>query len=207
MTHPHLATPHEAATLAKLELGATGVIVVRMKEQPHMVDFGDHDSLAWEKPHCADGYLAVGVDRVRESATYLKCPYKPGDVVAVKEKWGYFGGDEYLYQRDIGAVGYEVTHDLTHIGQPIPGGKWRPARSMPAWAVRTHLRVRSIACKRLQEITIEESLLAGSTGYKSYIGHGDYTETDPVEHYAEQHPAAWSANDWHWFITGEKCNP
>jgi len=42
---------------------------------------------------------------------------------------------------------------------------------------------------------------------KSYVWHGDYTETDPVEHYAEQHPAAWSANDWHWFITAEKCKP
>jgi len=208
MTHPHHATAHSAAALARLEIGATGVIVVKVKPQPHMVNFGDHDSLAWEKPYCADGYLAVGVDRVRESATYLKCPYKPGDVVAVKETWGYVHGtrdetgkdpDQIWYRADgmCRYAGYDE-HWLAGVEEANSHvDRWKSPRSMPLEYCRTFLRATSIACKRLQDVTEEECRLYGAT-------HDGWDAERQV--FQSLLKAAWSANEWHWFITGEKCN-
>lgn len=54
--------------------------------QPTMYKFGEHESLAWQKPTTIPGYDAVGVEHVLACAEYLKCPYgKAGDRLWVRE--------------------------------------------------------------------------------------------------------------------------
>jgi len=165
MTHPHHATPHSAAALARLEIGATGVIVVRLKPLPVLVD--PKGRWVWHPRGVpSDDNWTVSWWGNESSMMQPYCPYKPGDVV-------------------------------------------------------DDLRVKSVACKRLQEVTDHEAELYGCD-CRSDIAWGRYGAYGPTmpdtavanghradfeRLYVETHgPVAWSANSWHWFITGEKCN-
>jgi len=213
--HPHQATPHSAAALARLELGATGVIVVKCKDWPdgwtpkgiglfHPTRIDKHG----EEYSGAEVFGAWDEDRA------VICPYKPGDVVGIKERYRIYGTG---YGGPLSDIRFHVSieypdgetacwevpqevyakYDTLFEQQPERDDYWCPARSMPPWAVRTHLRVESIACKRLQEVTEEECRLYGAT-------HDGWNTERQV--FQSQLKAAWSANSWHWFITAEKCN-
>jgi hypothetical protein len=129
------------------------------------------------------------------------CPYgKPGDVLWVKENWGYFGGDEYLYQQDIGSVGYRADH----LGcNPIPGGRWRSSRFMPRWASRITLDVTGVLVERLQDISEADALAEGMRCDKDTLaatGHATYI--DAFRDIWEQinGPGSWEKNPWVWVI-------
>jgi len=83
----------------------------------------------------------------------IRCPYGyPGDRFYVKERWDYFGGDEYIYQREPGAVLYEAGCDLTQIGR-----RWRNPMFMPRWAARLRFELTEVRVQRVQEITEEDA--------------------------------------------------
>lgn len=89
----------------------------------------------------------------------FKSPYQVGDRLWVRETWAYFGGDEYLYQRDRANVMYRATADTDHrimvsCGRPLGDRKgWRPSIFMPRWASRITLEVTEVRCERLQNIS------------------------------------------------------
>jgi len=195
-----VVSQHSAAALARLEIGATGLIVVKCKDWPdgwtpkgiglfHPTRIDKHG----EEYSGAEVFGAWDEDRA------VICPYKPGDVVAVKEQYRTCKGEwvpglmfldgqiVYPEQESLSAFPHDW-HNTT---------RFRAARTLPAWAVRTHLRVKSIACKRIQEVTEEECRLYGAT-------HDGWNTERQV--FQSLFKAAWSANEWHWFITGEKCN-
>ena len=109
-----------------------------------------------------DGMWEVGFDYgngMGDFLRYVNCHYgKPGDRLWVRETWGYFGGDEYLYQENKGSVGYRA--DFSPL-EPIPGGKWKPSIFMPHWASRILLEITSIRVERLQDITREDAITEG----------------------------------------------
>src|SRR5574338_1694559 len=84
--------------------------------------------------------------------------YQAGMRLWVRETWGYFGGDEYLYQRDRSQVGYAASHGSLI---PVPGGKWRPSIFMPRWASRITLEVTGVRVERVQEMTPEDLTAEG----------------------------------------------
>lgn len=71
-----------------------------------------------------------------------------GDRFYVKERWDYFGGDEYLYQRDPAAVLYEHPIDFRQACR-----RWRNPMFMPAWAARLRFDVTEVRVQRVQELT------------------------------------------------------
>jgi hypothetical protein len=219
MTHPHHATPQSAATLARLELGATGVIVVRLKEQP--IDQGDGlcrlrvgrgiyvTNEIVERKYLKDELICESTT-LRPVGEWLaeKCPYKPGDIVAVKETWGYVHGTRDETGKDPDQIWYRADGTCRYVGYDEPWlagveeanshvDRWKSPRSMPLEYCRTFLRATSVACKRMQDVTEEECRLYGAT-------HDGWNTERQV--FQSQLKAAWSANEFHWFVTAEKCN-
>jgi len=194
-TKPHHATPQSAAALARLEIGATGVIVVKVKRK---TDFTYGHPFNGEDGSCGIVFTKHEHWTGTAMGELIESPYKPGDVVAVKEKHkrssmkvdaGIARAIEYV-------DGFKVPVSYSDIARWNPW-QWRSSTQMPAFAVRTHLRVKSVACKQLQEVTEEECRLYGAT-------HDGWNTERQV--FQSQLKAAWSNNEWHWFITAEKCN-
>lgn len=102
------------------------------------------------------------------------CPYgKPGDRLWVREAWAYYGGSEYLYQKEKRSTAFRATWDIDQYGWAdamgrgvppigyIPGGKWRPSIHMPRWASRITLEITDVRVQRLQEISEEDAISEG----------------------------------------------
>lgn len=149
--------------------------------------------------------LAEFTKRAYPNADGFACPYgKPGDRLWIKEAWGYFGGEEYLYQKERNCVGYKADHITT---EPIPGGSWRSPMFMPRWASRLTLEVVSVRAERVQSISEKDALAEGIQFPPLYAD-----EPLPSRNYAIKafsflwdsinakrgHP--WSANDFVWVI-------
>ena len=101
-------------------------------------------------------------------------PWQPGQVLAVREAWAienlellkmpvYDGGQnpDWIYYRD-------PVHENT-------GLSWRSPATMPLWASRRELRIESVTCKLVSEVTEEEAVRAGvGSGFKMNAGWPDY---------------------------------
>lgn len=156
---------------------------------------------------------------IRDPGNHCACPYGvEGDRLWVRETWAYFGGDEYLYQKERGAASYRADIEwggLAELTRGIPGGRWRPSIHMPRWASRITLEVKSVRAERLQEIDGEDVPREGVTvprcgcercGQTSEMCPA--TATDHIDAFAElwesingKRPGcAWSDNPWVWRI-------
>jgi hypothetical protein len=153
-----------------------------IKPQPTMYDFGKGKVLAWIGKILAKGYTAIGVQRVVETPSYLKCPYgQPCDILWVRETWCEFvpehiiNGQRYAYKASTDEEGERCRQDYIQCRYPY---KWKPSIHMPREACRLFLKVMSIRVERLQD-----------------IGLGDcYAEGCPEEH--ERLPKEWFKNIW-----------
>lgn len=137
------------------------------------------------------------------SVDEVRCPYgRPGDRLWVRETWGYFGGDEYLYQKDLGSVGYRASQfdGIDH----VPGGRWRPSIHMPRWASRITLEVTGVRVERLQDISIADAMAEGVVECNpSLRGLGPcsewrYAYEDLWKQINGQ--GAWESNPWVWVV-------
>lgn len=141
------------------------------------------------------------------------CPYgQAGDRLWVREAWGYFGGDEYLYQQDKESVGYRASQldGLDH----VPGGRWRPSIHMPRWASRILLEIVAVGIQRLQDISKADAIaegvlpLDGSNGPNYWtVDAGDVHLNNPTARGAYSmlwdwinKPGAWDKNPWVWVV-------
>lgn len=171
--------PHEES--GPISVGRYHPIVVRRGlEEPGVERFGAHtDDESWP------------------------CPYgAPGDRLWVREAWSYYGGDEYLYQRDPMAVGFRASADFG--GRPIPGGRWRPSIHMPRWASRLTLEVTSVRVERVQSIGEFDALAEGVSGWVrdrrcETARDGFRVLWDSIN--GKRDGCSWKANPWVWAIT------
>ena len=76
-------------------------------------------------------------------------PYKPGDILWVRETWGKDENGEYVYRTN-----YGTTEDDSF---PPSMFKWKPSIHMPREAARIFLRVTNVRVERLQEITPKDA--------------------------------------------------
>ena len=116
-------------------------------------------------------------------------PYRPGDILWVRETWAPFGST-YLYKANGGGAG---------------GGNWRPSIHMPRKAARIFLRVTDVRMERVQDITSDDCYREGITDYPN-------TEPRPRSEFASlwdnlsaKRGYEWDANPWVWVISFERC--
>lgn len=138
--------------------------------------------------------------------------YWPGTRIWVRETWAYYGGDEYLYQREPEAVSYRATYE----GERVPGGKWRPSIFMPRWASRITLEIAEVRVQRLNDISDEDAKAEGVepgclTCGENCLYSGGCGCTRPA--YRDSFinlwntingPESWDANPFVWAITFKK---
>ena len=137
-----------------------------------------------------------------------KVPYKPGDILYVRETWSEWTGG-YIYRAwnspfpQAGAYSEE---------------KWHPSIHMPKDAARIWLKVTEVRVERLQEITEDGARLEGAIDNRGFI-HAPDDEYNHI-HSAKEHfidiwnstikkldfdRYGWDANPWVWVITFEPC--
>lgn len=118
-----------------------------------------------------------------EDGAAYRCPFgKPGEVLGIKEAWNYFGGDEYLYQREISCVAYKATHSSTY----WTPDRWRPSIHMPPWAVRFKPTIADIRVMRVQDVSHEDAM---TIGVEDWAGE---RELPLREQRLSLHQIAWS---------------
>lgn len=102
-----------------------------------------------------------------------KAPYKPGDVLWVREAWcpcATING----WLDAVSLYGYKADYDRV-----VPW-KWKPSIHMPREAARLFLRVKDVRVERVQDISAEDCEAEG------------YFETAPVE----PRPRSWFSSIW-----------
>lgn len=135
------------------------------------------------------------------------CPICPGDILYVRETWGYpialNSNEQYVFRADeVAESGFK---NDSHI--------WHPSIHMPKEAARIWLKVMNVRVERLREISAESALAEGADKYihtnggldenmtiTSFIGIWNSTiKKSDLDRYG------WDANPWVWVIEFERC--
>ena len=158
---------------------------------------------------------------------FYKLPYKPGDILYIRETWGYpisLNSDkQYVFRADkIAESGFK---NDSHI--------WHPSIHMPKKAARIWLKVTNVRVERLQEITETQTEEEGflftppclhRTGENycdidgpcgSKIKYCDMSAGelfgkvlwDSTIKKSDLDRYGWDANPWVWVIEFERCEP
>ena len=132
-------------------------------------------------------------------------PYKPGDILWVRETWN--GG------RLFGQKGNGYVYAADYKGQSALG--WRPSIHMPKDAARLFLRINEVRMERLQDISEDDAMAEGACGgeYLDEQGnsmgiiypHEDFAQIwDSTIKKADLPHYGWEANPWVWVIEFER---
>lgn len=161
-------------------------------------------------------------------AVYYKAPYKPGDILYIRETWGYyekhwFEADYFMYRADYqqGAKTYEFDGHICDLP------KWHPSIHMPKEAARIWLKVTNVNVEQLKDIREEQIVREGINpphyhGYRTAL-YGVWVEK-LKKHIENEDPQfvfsqlwnstiqkanldryGWEANPWVWVIEFERC--
>lgn len=134
---------------------------------------------------------------------YIKdfAPYKPGDILWVRETWASYcdecesnQGEGYEDATcafgDCNRYAYKADND------GCPGGKWRPSIHMPREAARLFLTVKDVQIERLQDITEDDAKAEGVSAFIEFANLWDSAYS--------KRGYGWNANPWVWTITFER---
>lgn len=143
----------------------------------------------WSGPICSEYFIK-------------QCsPYKPGDILYVRETWcglpvneaGHFRGHPIYY--------YRADGDLRPEGWR---GAWHPSIHMPKEAARIWLKVTGVRVERLQDMTDDDAEAEGCFDYTSTaLGFPDIWESTIKKSDLDSY--GWAANPWVWVIEFERC--
>lgn len=168
-------------------------------------------------PWVDEGPTPSGAGRCGRSLRLDECPYgQPGDLLWVRESWAYYGGDEYLYQKEPGAVQFRATHDndgrvpaWARDGTPFCDNKgWRPSIHMPCWACRLVLRVKAVRVERVQSIGMADAIAEGMTPTWNGESEPGVACLSEVDQFAAlwckiNGEESWGSDPWVWVVTFE----
>lgn len=91
-----------------------------------------------------------------EDVIKIKSPYKPGDILYVRETWcGGYDGEVYFYLADKNTE--REQRQLLNYGEC----KWHPSIHMPKEAARIWLKVKDIIVERLQDMNTGDIISEG----------------------------------------------
>ena len=150
----------------------------------------------WSGPICSEYFIKQG------------SPYKPGDILYVRETWcglpvneaGHFRGHHIYY--------YRADGDLRPEGWR---GAWHPSIHMPKEAARIWLKVTNVRVERLQDITADSIRNEGLSSLAVHCGDMEIAlkewenlwnstiKKSDLDRYG------WDANPWVWVIEFERC--
>lgn len=157
-----------------------------------VVKFKDGQNPKWTG-YVPDGDVLYGSNNIPAA----KAPYKHGDILYVRETWGY-DKNIWLYKADFS------TADLDRIASIT---KWRPSIHMPKEAARIFLRVTNVRVERLQDIMDDppgqnnQVVREGCKYGCDFIALWDSTIKE-----AEKSRYGWDANPWVWVIEFERIS-
>ena len=139
---------------------------------------------------------------------FYKLPYKPGDILYVRETWcglpvneaGHFRGHPIYY--------YKSDGDLRPEGWI---GAWHPSIHMPKEAARIWLKVTDVRVERLQDITSEQIYREGTEVEEPFVLNGEEKRYafsvlwNSTIKKSDLDRYGWEANPWVWVIEFERC--
>ena len=131
----------------------------------------------------------------------IKAPFKPGDVLYIKETWRY---EDFMYIDDWSAhIRYRADNVLGNRiicrdGADSRTG-WQSSAHMSLEAARLFLRVTDVGAERIQDITNEDML---KEGYPR--GWGQYNFGDLWDSINTKRGYGWDTNPWVWVYTFER---
>ena len=170
------------------------------------------------KPHYRDNEIGFNIiknantgkyvcieyfDEWENKTRYMADPYRPGDILYVRETWAPFY--ETMYSDPvIGYRYYSVTDE--EIKERIPEylnwfwpGRWSPSIHMPRKAARIFLRVTDVRVERLQDMPPYDIAFEGFRKQKDFIELWNNTLKP-----ADRALYGWDANPWVWVIEFER---
>lgn len=151
----------------------------------------------------------------RSGPGYTMChaPYLPGDILYVRETWG-FDKNNWIYKADFSDTDLEKIKSIT---------RWRPSIHMPKEAARIFLRVTDVRAERLKEITDDGARKEGIGEFFVGMGESGFAVSHdsktfyegPIGAFVELWDSTvtpekreiygWAANPWAWVIEFERC--
>lgn len=152
-----------------------------------------------------DGHVLYGSNNIPAA----KAPYRPGDILYVRETWAKSMAGTYIYKST---------------DTPLILDRWLPSIHMPKEAARLFLRVTDVRVERLQDITDEQAKAEGVQGFFLGMGESGYAvRADSNTFYegpvgafaslwnstikpADRNQCGWEANPWVWVINFERIS-
>lgn len=126
----------------------------------------------------------------------VKMPYRPGDILYVRETWQNGFGGTYLYKADA-----EYDLFMTPEGKLVSDIPWRSSIYMPREAARIFLWVTDVRVERLQEIDDDGIVSEGLA-----IGDPFDELWDSTIKKADRALYGWEADPWVWVIEFERIS-
>ena len=170
------------------------------------------------KPHYRDNEIGFNIiknantgkyvcieyfDEWENKTRYMADPYRPGDILYVRETWAPFY--ETMYSDPV--IGYRYYSETDEeIKERIPEylnwfwpGRWSPSIHMPRKAARIFLRVTDVRVERLQDMPPYDIAFEGFRKQKDFIELWNNTLKP-----ADRALYGWDANPWVWVIEFER---
>ena len=170
------------------------------------------------KPHYRDNEIGFNIiknantgkyvcieyfDEWENETRYMADPYRPGDILYVRETWAPF----YKTMYSAPVIGYRYYSETDEeIKERIPEylnwfwpGRWSPSIHMPRDAARIFLRVTDVRVERLQDIDDDGVVSEGMEIGAPFDELWDST-IKPKDHALY----GWDANPWVWVIEFER---
>lgn len=145
------------------------------------------DNLLPETAEAGDGAVYAF-----EDGTVTSPPYRPGDILYVRETWARYH-DYYLFKAGCADTDFMLS-------QPGATVKWHPSIHMPKEAARLFLRVKDVRVERLQDCGNQQAKDEGCTCCAQFIRLWDRTiKPADLDRYG------WVANPYVWVIEFERC--
>jgi hypothetical protein len=156
----------------------------------------------------------------KEVTARVYCPYgERGDLLWVRETWGTFTtakrDEAGIHYRDLYRADFPDDYD----GFGLVDG-WKPSIHMPRRLSRLTLRIHDVRVQRVQDITDEDALAEGVTGYAEkprkagVIGGPDVYKCARIPRLqfrdlwdsinGGREGCSWEANPWCWCLTFER---
>ncbi len=158
-----------------------------------------------------------------ENIIKIKCKYQPGDILYVRETWGWepcwdccMDTEEHnccdesahkFFNHDKGEWGCYAYKASLGDNAYLSVDTWHPSIHMPKEAARIWLKVTDVRVERLQEMKTEDFLSEGILGAEYEIetknrfmkAWNSTIKKPALDRYG------WDANPWVWVIEFERC--